>query len=194
MILPPHQSQQYQCITHNLKAKAALRLRQCNCTVFTAIGVGVYVKIKHKMKKYIFVIVAVLVAAGAFYGGQMLGKSQVSAQGASRNLLSGGQNFQRGMGRNGGAGGGFISGQIIAKDSQSITVEFRNSSSTSSANSTKIIFFSGSTPITKSVNGTADDLAVGVNVSIIGTANSDGSITAQSIQVRPTPPANQAGQ
>jgi len=149
------------------------------------------------MKKYIAAIVIVLaVGIGAFYGGMMYGKSRSSAQSTSRNSLPGGQNFggqnfQRGtMGRNGGAGGGgFISGQIISKDSQSITVEFRNGSSTASASSTKIIFLSNSTPITKSVSGTADDLAVGVNVSIVGTTNSDGSITAETIQIRPNAPA-----
>jgi hypothetical protein len=147
------------------------------------------------MKKYIAVIVIVLaVGIGAFYGGMMYGKSQSSAQSTLRNSLPGGQNFggqnfQRGtMGRNGGAGGGLISGQIIAKDSQSITVEFHNSSSTSSASSTKIVFLSGSTPITKSVNGTADDLTAGTNVSVVGTQNSDGSLTAQSIQVREAQP------
>ena len=147
------------------------------------------------MKKYIAVIVVVLaVGIGAFYGGMMYGKSQSCAQSTLRNSLPGGQNFggqnfQRGTtGRNGGAGGGLISGQIIAKDNQSITVEFRNSSSTSSASSTKIVFLSGSTPIMKSVNGTADDLTPGTNVTITGTANSDGSITAQSIQIRPNSP------
>ncbi len=142
------------------------------------------------MKKYIIATVVVLAAGiGAFYGGMTYGKSQASIiQDTSRNFPAGsGQNFQRSItDRNGGAGGGFISGQIIAADSQSITVEFRNSNSTNSASSTKIVFLSDSTPVMKTVSGTIDDLTIGENVTVVGTPSSDGSITAQSIQIRPT--------
>ncbi len=145
--------------------------------------------IKHKMKKVIFPVIVIIVGLAAFYGGMTYGKSQASSnQNASRDAFAGAQNFAGVRGRSGGSGGnggGFISGQIISKDSQSITVEFRNGSSTASASSTKIVFLSGSTPIMKSVNGTADDLTPGTSVTITGTANSDGSITAQSIQIRP---------
>jgi len=148
------------------------------------------------MKKYIISIVAVvIVGVTAFYGGMMYGKSQAnSSQTASRGAFAGAQNFAGTRGRSGGFGGnggGFISGQIISKDSQSITVEFRNGSSTASASSTKIVFLSGSTPIMKSINGTADDLTPGTSVTITGTANSDGSITAQSVQIRPNIPNGQ---
>jgi hypothetical protein len=132
------------------------------------------------MKKYIVTIVlVVVVGAGAFYGGMLYGKPQAGTRGIG--------SFQRGAnggmpgtgigGAFGGANGGLIAGQIISKDSQNITVALRNGSST------KIVFFSGSTQIMKSASGTVDDLKDGEEITVIGTTNPDGSITAQSIQI-----------
>jgi hypothetical protein len=143
------------------------------------------------MKKTLakIIVVAVVVGALSFYGGMKYG--QGSVQTATRQL--GGQPGQQrtggvgsfGTGRQGGAGqnGGFAGGTIISKDSRSITVKLRD-------NSSKIVFVSGSTPVTKSVSGSVGDLAVGDDVTVAGTANSDGSITAQSVQIRPASGAN----
>ena len=79
-----------------------------------------------------------------------------------------------GTGANG--GGGFVSGSIIAEDSNSITVKLADGS-------TKIVLYSGSTTINVSQTGTASDLAVGKDVTVTGTANSDGSVTATRIQM-----------
>jgi len=82
--------------------------------------------------------------------------------------------------RNGGLrgfGGGTI-GQVLSKDANSITVKLPDGS-------TKIVFFSGTTTIDKTAQGTSGDLKTGETVAVNGSANSDGSITAQRITVRP---------
>jgi len=82
----------------------------------------------------------------------------------------------------GGAGGEFTAGKIISKDDQSITVELIDADEGSGS---KIVFFSESTNITKTEAGIADDLAVDTQVMVTGTANEDGSITSETIQIRP---------
>ena len=51
--------------------------------------------------------------------------------------------------------------------------------------STKIVLVGSSIEITKSAAGSVEDLATGINVTVVGTANSDGSVTAESVQIRP---------
>ena len=129
-----------------------------------------------KKIKTIHIIVAIVIVAvvgGAFYGGMLYGKSKT----ARPNFQAG--NFPGTKNKTGSANGGsFLSGDILSKDNGSITLQISNNGGS------KIIFFSDKTQINKSAAGTADDLAKGTSVSVTGTTNSDGSITAQSIQIR----------
>ena len=137
------------------------------------------------MKK-IIPIILVVVAVGAFFGGmkyrQSKGNNNFGQAFGSANVRGGlrGSVVARG-------GGGFTTGEILSKDDKSITVKMRDGSS-------KIIFFSGSTEIGKFITGATNDLAIGKSVMINGSANSDGSISAQSIQIRPPMPQNQKPQ
>jgi hypothetical protein len=58
-----------------------------------------------------------------------------------------------------------------------VTIQLRSGS-------TQIIFLSTSTPIMKTLAGSMSDLAPGDQVTVIGTTNSDGSLTATTIQLR----------
>ena len=136
------------------------------------------------MKKtlLIVIVVAVVVGAGAFYGGMKYGQSKITAN-ISRLGFQNGQMGVSGTGSLNGtvgnrAGGGFVTGEIISKDDKSITVSIQNGGS-------KIVFFSDTTKITKSTDGLVGDLATGKEVQVTGTVNSDGSVTAQTIQLRP---------
>lgn len=136
------------------------------------------------MKKILPIIIAVAIVAGvgSFYGGMKYSqKKSVKSRGSGDQQ----QHFQQmGGAMRGGnkqGGGGFINGEIASKDDKSITVKLRDGGS-------KIIFFSETTEIGKSVSGAATDLEVGKTVMVGGQTNSDGSVTAQTIQIRPATP------
>ncbi len=110
----------------------------------------------------------------AFYGGMKYSESKRVA--IIANFRNG--NFTPGQGGGRGlTGGGAISGEIISKDPNGITIKMRDGSS-------KIVILSSSTSVMKSVNGTLTDLEIGKEISGTGTANSDGSLTASMIQIR----------
>jgi hypothetical protein len=144
----------------------------------------------------ITIIVAIIVGAGSFYGGTAYEKSSLTKQGLLRTNTrnangqgrapgqAGSRGYFRG-GPNGSNGnGGFIAGQVISKDDKSITVKAQDGNS-------KIVFFSDTTSVGKSVEGSASDLNTGEQVLVSGTTNSDGSVTAQNIQIRPDQPKMQ---
>jgi hypothetical protein len=136
-----------------------------------------------------FIVVLIIVGGGAFYGGMVYAKSQTPARGAF------GAGFT-GAGRAGAgarAGGGFTAGKIISSANGSVTIQEQSGS-------TEIVLVSDSTQILKSTAGSLSDLAPGTNVTVTGTANSDGSLTATGIQIRPAgsaapmiPAGNQTG-
>lgn len=136
-------------------------------------------KEKKEIKKYMPIIIAVfIIGAVSFYGGIRYGVNnnikQQSAIGQG-NYQQGERQRGTGFGQNGGA----VSGSIISKDDKSITVQTRDGGS-------KIIFVSSSTEVMESVQGTSNDLFEGQQITAIGNINSDGSITGQTIQIRPT--------
>lgn len=133
------------------------------------------------MNKIIGMIVgAVVIAVVFFYGGMLYAGHQASGARAQFAGQFGGRGGAGGAGgRGGGAAGGFTIGSIVSMDATSITLALPGNGGS------KVIFFSPSTAIEKPTTVDASQLSSGENVMVMGTANSDGSITAQSIQVRP---------
>ena len=132
----------------------------------------------------IFIIVLIIVAAGAFYGGVKYGQNKKTVN-ADAFPMTGGLNGSGMRVQNGRMNAGFVSGEIIAKDDKIITVKTQNGGS-------KIVFYSESTEVGKFVSGAPSDLEIGKTVMVNGKSNSDGSITAQSIQLRPQPTSSPA--
>ncbi len=149
------------------------------------------------MKKLLpIIIVAILmVGGGAFYGGMKYAESKNSQRGLSAwaNLqnLSSEERQQRlqelgGSGalgeRVGGgqfnseAGSRSLSGEVISLSEGILTIKLGDGS-------TKIVFVSESTQITKSVGGSLTDLNEGERVLVSGKESSDGSYTAKTIQI-----------
>ena len=127
------------------------------------------------------IVIIILVGVGAFYGGMKYDQSKsaanLSANFQNRQMAGSGTGSRNGTFGNR-AGSGFVTGEIIAKDDKSITVKLQDGGS-------KIIFYSDSTEIGKFASGTQNDLEVGKIIIVNGKVNLDGSITAQSIQLRP---------
>ena len=134
----------------------------------------------HKFKPFIIPVAAAIVVAGgiSFFAGMKYGRSKIGIFSDSQNSRAG-ELTRRGMRPQ----GNFVAGEVIAKDDKSITVSIRDGGS-------KIVFFSGATQVMKSAAGSLQDLAPGEQVVTMGSVNSDGSITAQSIQIRPSSPTN----
>jgi hypothetical protein len=141
------------------------------------------------MKKYLPLLAAVIVVGAlSFYGGLRLADSKS----AEANSMQGNsqRNMQAGQGQLGARTGGpgqmdgstgvrnMLSGEIIGTDGKSITIKLPTGGS-------KIIFLSDSTKITKSVDASMADLLTGITVMTSGKTNTDGSITAKTIQINP---------
>ena len=132
---------------------------------------------KNNMNNKIIIVVALVLIAGAFYGGMKYSQSQAAAAQAARVASFGGGAGARGGTRLAGGAAGGVSGDIVSKDATSVTVSMK-------AGGSKVVLISPSTTVMKTVNGTLSDLSIGKTVTIIGTANSDGSVTATAVQIR----------
>jgi hypothetical protein len=122
----------------------------------------------------VIVVGAICVGMG-FFAGMKYQQSKLPQ--FARNLPG---DFQGKMDRSGQttAATGFrpVNGEIINLDDKSITVKLPDDSS-------KIILINDSSVINKTESSSIDDLKKGTNVTVFGQENSDGSITAQNIQI-----------
>lgn len=128
----------------------------------------------------VIVVLLLLVGGGAFFGGM---KYQQSKQPTFSRQFGNGQGpagagGQQSQNRARTGGGGQVFGEIISQDDKSITVKLQDGSS-------KIVLLSNTTAINKSSEGLKADLKVGEKVAVFGSQNSDGSVTAQNIQLNP---------
>lgn len=128
------------------------------------------------MKKYVVHIVWLVIAIVALGGGFYWGKASGAASRAAGFAGTYSSSTRRAAG--GAAGGGFTTGQIAQLGSDSLTLQLANGNS-------QVVFYSTSTPVSEPTMVSADTLKVGTTVMVGGTSNSDGSLTAQTIQVRP---------
>jgi D-Tyr-tRNAtyr deacylase len=71
-----------------------------------------------------------------------------------------------------------LSGEVITKDDESLTLKIQDGGS-------KIVFFSNSTQISKTTNGSIDNIEIGKQITVNGEQNSDGSYIAKTIQLSP---------
>jgi hypothetical protein len=140
--------------------------------------------INMKNKNMILVAVLVLlVGGGAFGTGYKVGqlKSRVNFTGRFEDIRNTGgirNGTGTGMGQKLGGGRGQITGEITALDDKTMTVKMTDGSS-------KIILMADAMMVNKSVAGSKTDLAVGGKIAVFGATNSDGSVTASSVELDP---------
>jgi hypothetical protein len=122
-------------------------------------------------------VVTIVVGAAGFFGGMQYQKIKATTAGAQSGLNR--QGRVGGQGRFGGQNGGMVTrGQVISASDSGITVKLSDGSS-------KIVIISGSTQIGKEAAAAKSDIQNGDQVMVFGTANSDGSVNAQSVQINP---------
>lgn len=129
-----------------------------------------------KNKNILVGLVIILVGGTAFFGGmkyqqtkQPMGFAQFrNGQGARGPNVSGRENGTQGFQP--------IRGEIISYSDKGMSIKLQDGSS-------KIVLLSDSTTINKSSEGAKSDLKTGETVSVFGMQNTDGSITAQSVQL-----------
>lgn len=123
-------------------------------------------------KSVLYSVIVLILIALSFYGGMQYQKTGNGTKNTNRSQLPG-------MGAGGAGGrnaGGFTTGEIVSLDDQSLTIKMPNGS-------TKIVFYSAKTPLAKQSTATLEDLKAGETVTVVSTANPDGSVTAKNIQI-----------
>lgn len=126
----------------------------------------------------IAVVLIIVAAAGGFYAGMQYQSGQ------SRSRFAQGGTFRQGF--NGGVVGqngqnsNFrpVRGQVLSMGSNTLTVKLPTGG-------TEIVVLSGSTVFMNTQKATLSDLKTGDTVNVVGTANSDGSVTASDVQINP---------
>lgn len=133
-----------------------------------------------KQNTIITIIVILLVGVVSFFGGMKYQQSQRNAN--FRQFGFGNGQLMKGNGQFGGAmiKSGFrpVAGEIISVDDNSVTIKLPDGSS-------KIVILSSKTEINTATKGDKSQLKVGEQIAAFGSENSDGSVTAQNIQLNP---------
>lgn len=128
----------------------------------------------------VLIAVAVVIMGGSFYGGMAYAKTSTKGSASSfrQGMPNGITGRQGAVGARMGGAGGFTTGEVVSKNANGFTVKLRDGGS-------KIVITASSTAIGKMTQGSMDDVTDGTSVVVSGTSNSDGSITATTVQIRP---------
>ncbi|MEZ7821317.1 MAG: hypothetical protein QMB51_03350 [Patescibacteria group bacterium] len=135
------------------------------------------------MNKNIIITITLvaLVGGGSFFGGIQVGKSQSKSKMPNFQNMQG-SNFSRNgqnstTRKNLGMGGNMVSGQILSLEGNTLTVKLQTGGS-------KIVLLSDNTKVLKSTDATKEELLTDKNITVTGKTNNDGTVTAETIQIR----------
>lgn len=124
-----------------------------------------------KLSLYL-IIFGVVIAVGSFYAGvsYQASKTPTTPSQFTRGRFNGNNSVARPNGQ------AFFHGEILSLTDGQLTLKLED-------NSSKLIFIGERTQYLKSDLGSINDLSQGSSITVIGSANNDGSITAQTIQI-----------
>ncbi|MBI3887854.1 hypothetical protein HY310_02190 [Candidatus Microgenomates bacterium] len=128
-------------------------------------------------------VLAIVAGAVGFFGGMQYQKSQTPVPVLNQFRRNGG-----GLGQNN-TNNAVVRGEITAADDNSVTIKINDGSS-------KIVLLAPTTTITEATTAAKTELSTGKQVTIFGVTNTDGSVTAQNVQLgifgrNPQPGQNQ---
>lgn len=130
----------------------------------------------------VIIAVAIIVGIAGFFGGMKYAEtkslSNQSFGGRTGNTTGNGTGRFGGGNRGAGSSGGAVTGQVLSVDDKSVTVKLQDGSS-------KIVLLSDKTTINKASQATVSDIKSGETIAVFGSTNSDGSVTAQNVQLNP---------
>ena len=133
------------------------------------------------------IIVVIVVAGGCFWGGMTYAASKTPS--AAARFAGAGGTFAGRTGATGfggaTAGGGGTVGTVIQVGNGTFTVQLPSSTSTTATTGTKLVLVDNATEIDELESVPVSNIQVGQTVTVAGTANSDGSVTASSVMLRP---------
>jgi len=134
------------------------------------------------MKNNTVIIIAIISLALGFGGGYLfknyqVGKMRPNFGSQLPDRQRNGQGLQNVQGPQAGFGG-IVMGEIISQDENSITVKIQDGG-------TKIVILGDSTTYSKTQSIEKTELSTGNQVRVFGNVNSDGSVTAQDVQINP---------
>lgn len=131
-----------------------------------------------KNKIILSVVVAIVIAGLVFYAGMKFSQGSNQSQTGPGNFSQRSAQFGSSTQKGSRSFGGMVSGQILSLDANNLTIKSQDGGS-------RIVFLSASTTVNMMTTGTFKDLVVGGEVSVNGSSNTDNSINAQMIQIRP---------
>jgi len=136
------------------------------------------------MKKF-YLLVGLLVVG--LVAGFFVGKYAFVSAPAVRTGQSSQAGGTRQFAARSGSGAGIVSGQVASVGDNTLSVSLRTGGS-------EVVLVSSSTKVMKSIEGAASDVAASDTVLVTGTQNSDGSVTADTIQIQPATPVRGGSQ
>ncbi|MDR3571486.1 MAG: DUF5666 domain-containing protein [Candidatus Pacebacteria bacterium] len=132
-------------------------------------------------------------ASAVIFGGIGYYVGSTSTTGQATTVSGAGKTFVTRGAYGGGAGVGATIGTVIQTGSGTFTIQLPASTSSTATTGTKLVLVDNSTQVQELQSVPTSNIQTGQMVTVAGITNSDGSITASNVMIRPSTSRNGAG-